>query len=482
MSGALSEALVNACRANAVHTAIVGEVSDLRYRDIAEQARAVAATLRAAGIEEDEPVHVHVSNQPLDIAAILGIWLAGGVAVPVHRTTPIAVSDAFGRRTKARWVVDLLTDRPASETLIEIAAEAPTQRDLLRDAALIVFTSGSTGVPKGVVVAHDAFRRKIKQIDSLLLFNRDDRTLLVLNITFSFGLWVSLLTLLKGGTLVTRSRFEPESFLGALFEHCITRVGMVPTMMRVLFSDAQHDAAIARVNDAARLRQIWIGGEALGPSLGSTIRERFSATDLVDIYGLTETATCDFFAFPADYVKHPGCIGRPSPHVQYRISEDGELQIRSPYLMKGYLDDPDLTASAYRDGWFRTGDLGRVVDGEVVQLMGRQKEVISRAGNKVTPAEIEQAICAHPDVAAAMAVGVADAVLGERIHVLLVLRAGATLAIGELRRHLESRLERYKQPDAYHLCEALPLGRTGKTDRTLCKSLVTSAAIAPMEN
>ena len=257
---------------------------------------------------------------------------------------------------------------------------------------------------------------------------------------------------------------------------------MVPTMMRVLFSDAEYDSALAQVNDVGNLGQILIGGEALGPSLGRTIRERFSATDLVDIYGLTETATCDFFAFPADYVKCPGCIGRPSPNVQYRISDDGELQIRSPYLMKGYLDEPDLTAAAYHDGWFRTGDLGCVVEGEVVQLMGRLKEVISRAGNKVTPAEIEHALCSHPDLAAAMAVGVSDPVLGERIHVLLVPRAKATLSIGELRRHLEPRLERYKQPDAYYLGEALPLGRTGKADRAQFKAQVTSGAIAPMEN
>ena len=153
--------------------------------------------------------------------------------------------------------------------------------------------------------------------------------------------------------------------------------------------------------------------------------------------------------------------------------------------MKGYLDQPELTAAAYCDGWFRTGDLGRVVDGGdadggMVELMGRQKDVISRAGNKVTPAEIEQAICSHPDVAAAMAVGVEDALLGQRIHLLLVPRAGTTLALNELKKHLAPRLERYKQPDACYIAEALPLGRTGKADRTQFKHQVSSASIAPM--
>lgn len=158
---------------------------------------------------------------------------------------------------------------------------------------------------------------------------------------------------------------------------------------------------------------------------------------MTPFYGLTETATCDFFSFPADYAHHPGCIGRPSPNVQFRIvggdvqpvpaGETGELQIRSPCLMRGCLDAPELTAAAYQDGWFRTGDLGRVVDGDVVALMGRQKEVISRGGNKLTPVEIEQAVCRHADVA-----------------------------------------------------EALPLGRTGKADRTQFKAAIVAGEIAPI--
>jgi long-chain acyl-CoA synthetase len=331
-----------------------------------------------------------------------------------------------------------------------------------------------------VVVSHDAFFEKIRQIQSLLQVANSDRTLLVLNLTFSFGWWVSLLTLFCGATLVMRSRFEPAAFLRTLIEQRISRAGMVPTMMRVLFSDAGFDAAIARANEAANLRQIWIGGEALGASLGRTIRARFSATELVDIYGLTETATCDFFAFPADYDRHPGSIGRPSPNVQFRISAEGELQLRTPYLMKGYLDEPELTAAALQDGWFRTGDLARTVTGGMVELQGRLKDVISRAGNKVTPAEIEQALCAHPDVAATMAVGVPDAVLGERIHVLLVARVGASLSVAALRRHLETRLERYKYPDAYYIGDALPLGRTGKADRAQLRTLVSTGAIAPL--
>jgi long-chain acyl-CoA synthetase len=496
MAAVMSDALTTACRAFATADAVLADGAALRYAELADRAGAVAASLHRAGLRPHEPVHVQVSNQALDIAAMLGVWQAGGVVVPVHRSTPDAVKLGFQQRSRARWQLDLQPGAPSApdgEMLSALAAEPPPERALLHDAALVVFTSGSTGVPKGVVIAHEAFHGKIGRIDRLLGFGPADRTLGVLNISFSFGLWLSLLTLLRGGTLVLQPKFEPRPFLQTLMDQRISRVGMVPTMMRVLFADAGHGAAIDAVNHQGDLRQVLIGGESLGLSLASTIRQRFASSTLVDIYGLTETATCDFFAFPADAARHPGCIGRPSPDVLHRIVDAqgqpvdagaiGELQIRSPTLMNGYLDEPGLTTNAYQDGWLRTGDLARAVGAEaadgVVELMGRLKEVISRGGNKLTPAEIEQAVCAHPDVAAAMATGIADAVLGERIHVLVVPRAGVAVDLVALRQHLATRLERFKQPDAYYLADALPLGRTGKADRGQFKALVETGTLLP---
>ena len=502
MPGKLGTRLAEACAVFGPAIAASAPGTVLSYTDLAAHAGSVTAALQAAGIQASEPVHIKVSNDPLDLAALLGVWQAGAVAVPIHRTTPAVAVAAVQAKSGARFLVDMRRradgpeSAPSDISLISptslisiISPQAPPVRPLLADAAFVIFTSGSTGTPKGVVVAHDAFAGKMEQIDSLLAFGRGERSLLVLNITFSFGLWISLLTLIKGGTLVMQEKFEPASFLQTLIDERITRVGMVPTMMRVLFSRVELVEVIAAVDRAAMLRQILIGGESLGHSLAHTIRHSFSRSDLIDIYGLTETATCDFFSFPRDYAIHPGCIGRTSPNVQYRIVDPdgavlstgavGELQLRSPYLMNGYLDEPALSAAAFSDGWFRTGDLARTVGDEMVELMGRSKEIISRGGNKVTPVEIEQVLCAHPDIAAAMVVGVADPVLGERIHALVVTRIGTVIDVSAVRRFLQDRLERFKQPDVYYFQDEMPLGRTGKADRGQLKSMIISGALPP---
>lgn len=298
---ALGSALNSACSMFGHALALTGTDSALTYAMLAHEAERVSSALHTAGIIPNEPVHVHVSNHPLDIAALLGVWNAGGVVVPVHRTTPAAVAAKVLDKTRARLLIDMQasTSTSSSASVVSmIATASPPDRPLLDKAAFIIFTSGSTGTPKGVVVSHDAFYGKIQQIDSLLKFQPNENTLLVLNITFSFGLWISLLTLLRGGTLVMAEKFDPVTFLQALIDNKITRVGMVPTMMRVLFSDPGLASKIDRVVSQNTLRQILIGGESLGHSLAATIRQRFSDTDLIDIYGLTETATCDFFLSP----------------------------------------------------------------------------------------------------------------------------------------------------------------------------------------
>jgi long-chain acyl-CoA synthetase len=485
----IAAALDAAIARHGASVALAGEAGEWSYAALGDRAESLAASLRAAGLAPHEPVPVFVSNLPEDVAALLAVWRAGGVAVPVHRASVATSVEALLGATAARLALDAVAPQP----LRVLQRPVPPPRPLLDGAALVIFTSGSTGTPKGVVLRHDRFLAKLAAIDSRLGFARGERALLVLNITFVFGLWFTLLALLAGGTVVMRGRFDAACFLETLAEERIDRVAVVPTMMRAFFSaldDAALQAATRALSAAGRPQQIVIGGESLGAALAARIRAALPASRLIDIYGLTETSSCDFYLLPEDHDEFAGCIGRPGPAESYRIvdaagapvprGEIGELEIETPFLMAGYLDAPDLTAAALRDGRLRTGDLARERAPGVVELAGRAKELISRGGNKVSPLEIEHALARHPGVTAALAVGVPDAVLGERIHVLLVPRPGVSLEAREVLAFAARHLDRWRLPDALHVAAELPQGRTGKADRARLREWIGTAHVQPL--
>jgi acyl-CoA synthetase (AMP-forming)/AMP-acid ligase II len=416
----------------------------------------VAGALATHGIAPGEPVHVRIGNRPTDLSALLGIWQAGAVAVPLHVAAAAATLERLQRRTQARLVVD-------GDRLDAIAPSDPPERPLLRGAALVIFTSGSTGEPKGVVIGHRPLAEKLAALDRLLGLGVDDVVLLPLQLTFIFGLWVSLLALMRGARLVLVPRFSPE-----VMEHGLadaTVLAGVPSMFRALLADA--------APRTPRLRLIMTGGEVLAPKLADALR-RFTNAAIYDLYGLTETGSCDFCLPPAEQPHGFGTIGRPTAGVAFRLAPDGELQIRTPYGMLGYLDDPDLTQVSFVEGYFKTGDLARLTPKGFVQLTGRAKDIVSRGGHKIAPLEIDNLLAEHPDVAAALCAGVPDDRLGEVIHAVVVPRAGCRLDEAALRAWLLARTERFKVPDAFHVRDVLPVGSTGKADRRAVAALAAN--------
>jgi acyl-CoA synthetase (AMP-forming)/AMP-acid ligase II len=215
---------------------------------------------------------------------------------------------------------------------------------------------------------------------------------------------------------------------------------------------------------APKLRKLLTGGEVLPPQLARRLRD-YTPADTHDLYGLTETGTCDFHCGPAEQPQGFGTIGRATERIAFRIAATGELQIRSPFGMLGYLDDPALTAASFEDGYFKTGDLARLDDQGIVALIGRAKEIVSRGGIKIAPLEVDHLLAEHRDVAAALCAGVPDEKLGEVLHAVVVPRAGAALDTAALRDWLLARTERYKVPEVFYIRDALPSGSTGKADR-----------------
>ena len=476
MTVRLDAMLFEACDRSADAIALEDGSQHLRYGELADAARILADTLRMQGLQADEPVLVAVANEPRDIAAFLGVWAAGGVVIPVARDAPVTVAETTRTATGARlWVAGpgevRLTGHPA-----------PPAREQLAGAALIIFTSGSTGAPKGVVLSHATFGYKLREIDGVLGFSSATRALLVLQITFIFGIWFTLLALLKGGSVFMRQRFDPLAVMTDIAERRITDAAFVPTMLRrIVGTDI---TLLAPFRNRAGLSRIHTGGEPFNAALGQRIRDLLPKTTIVDIYGLTETSSSDFFAVTEGDQPFSGGIGRCSASETFRIAdalgrevpsgEVGELQIHTPFIMNGYLDQPQLTHNAFVGEFFRTGDLARARPDGTTELVGRNKDLIVRAAAKISPLELDGLIAQHPAVAAALTVGIADEVVGERIHVLIVPRTQNALDENDLRSWVAERIERFKRPDVYHFGAELPTGRTGKVDREALRRSLTA--------
>ena len=443
---------------DAARDAVSDGHTTLTYGEILAAADRAARRLSQAGLKDSEPVVVPVSNIAADIPAFLAVWRAGGVVVPIHRAAPRAAVSALTTRLGSRFTLEKDVDT--------ISLDPPPPRALLIGAGTIIFTSGSTGEPKGVVLSSARAAAKLAMIQTMTGWRAGEDALIGLQLTFSFGQWATWLTLLNGGCAHLRARFDAAEVQGLLQAGAVQRFPAVPTMLRHLLE----------LGGVASFKgQIMAGGEPLPAGLGHRVRAAYPAAGLGDIYGLTETGTSDFFVQPADYDRCAGTIGRPGDGVDWRIDpQNQELEIRSPWCMLGYLDAPDLTAAAMRDGWFRTGDLAAEERSGAVRLIGRANDLILRSGNKISPLEIEAVFSRHESVAAALATGVKDPARGEVVHLAIVQRSGRQTAPEALKAWAADYLERFKLPDAIHLVDELPSGSTGKADRRALRHLIES--------
>jgi long-chain acyl-CoA synthetase len=461
-----------------LETALASSGSELRDpqgarwsgADLMSHAQRVAGLLRDANVQRHEPVHLQIDNKPADLGSMLGIWLAGAVAIPIHGGTVQATREALAARTGARFFIN-------GDKLDRLGDRAPALRPLLSGAALVIFTSGTTGAPKGVVIGHDALAGKIAVLKRLLGLRSDDTVLLPLQLNFIFGLWICLLAVECGSEIILISKFSAEVVAKCLDDGA-TVLGAVPTMLRTLLSGP--------APNAARLRTILAGGEVMTPALNETISASWPHAGIYDLYGSTETGSCDFCLPPEEQIAGRGSIGQPTHEVKFRIrksdgrladaGEFGELEIQSPYGMLGYLDDPELTPASFNDGYFRSGDLASIRADNRTEIVGRAKEIISRGGNKISPLQIDNLLSAHPDVAVALCTGVPDERLGENVQAMVVLKPGAILTAPDLLSWASDKIERFKLPDAIYFCDAIPVGSTGKASRAAVRQFILAEA------
>jgi acyl-CoA synthetase (AMP-forming)/AMP-acid ligase II len=336
----------------------------------------------------------------------------------------------------------------------------------LDDAAFVMYTSGTTGPPKGAVLPLRAVSANLDALAEVWGWTERDRLAHALPLFHVHGLILGVLgPLRRGGQVEHVGRFSPGALAGAL-ERGATMVFGVPTMYGRIVAEAEVNPDIAAAFRTARL---LVSGSAALPGVVSRRLRELTGRLVVERYGLTETLILTA-ARPGDPAQ-AGTVGPPLPGVELRLSgEDGEVVARGPSVFSGYLNRPDATAEALRDGWFHTGDLATEAPDGAIRIVGRRAtDLIKSGGYKIGAGEIEAALLEHPAVAEVAVAGREDDDLGERVVAWVVLAPGRDAGEDELRAHVGRLLAPYKRPRQVHFVDALPrnsLGKVTKRDLT----------------
>ncbi|MFJ1601775.1 long-chain fatty acid--CoA ligase [Streptomyces sp. NPDC088253] len=483
----LAAFLVDSAAAQGDHIAVRHDDSTLTYAELDDASARVAALLRDRGLRPGDRVALTMPNVPLFPVVYYGILRAGGVVVPMNpllkaREVAFTLRDCGARIV---LVFPLFADevaKAAAETGTECLVTEPLAfDDMLRarapmpgivdrtddDPALILYTSGTTGTPKGAELSHrNLATNTATTAETLLQVGPDDVLFGGLPLFHAFGQTCALNTAVAAGaTLTLLPRFEPQRALEVMARDGVTVFLGVPTMYAALLH-----AELPEGFDAGRLRLAVSGGAALPVEVLHGFERRFGAT-VLEGYGLSETSPVAAFNHPGRPRK-AGSIGLPIRGVEMRLvaeggaavppGEVGEIAIRGENVMTGYWNRPEATAEAIRDGWFHSGDLARVDEDGFYFIVDRKKDLIIRGGYNVYPREVEEVLYEHPAVAEAAVVGVPHAVHGEEIAAVITLRPGAHATAEEIRDHVKDRVAAYKYPRIVTFTAELPKGPTGK--------------------
>jgi malonyl-CoA/methylmalonyl-CoA synthetase len=464
------------------------------YGGLAERVAAVAGALARGGRGlEGAAVAFLVEPGPEHLATLLGILRAGGLAVPL---SPLHTRPELEYQLANAAPGALLATRGLRATLeaaagarpvevLEALAARPGALPPVPDAAapaIMLYTSGTTGRPKGVRLSHAAVAATVASLETAWRWRADDRLLHVLPLHHTHGLIVAALGALWAGAEARFAPFEAAAIWDALADVTlgVTVFMAVPTIYSKLmeaFRAAPGGARARWATGAARLRLLTSGSAALPAALLEEVRAATGQT-ILERYGMTEIGMA--LSNPYDGPRVPGAVGTPLPGVEVDLvgdddaptapGEPGELRVRSTQMFTGYHGDPAATAASFdAQGRFRTGDTG-VRDGAgecpTIRLLGRTSvDIIKSGGYKISALEIEAALLDHPAVAEIAVVGEPDETWGERVAACVVVRAGATLTLDELMAFARERLAAYKVPRALRVLPALPRNAMGKVQK-----------------
>ncbi len=471
----------------------------LDYRSVEALSNQVAGALRDAGVQRGEKVALMLPNIPQFVIAYYAILKAGAVVVPMNvllRAPEIEwyvgdseskvlitwedfAAEAARGVSRLSGVTTFVVNRPGSDErpqgtrgFTELLQGAPTV-DMAAtdpdDTAVILYTSGTTGKPKGAELSHfNLFMCAQVGADRLTRFEEDDVAMAVLPLFHSFGQSNVMNTALyTGGTITLVPRFDADKVLEVIQRDRVSIFAGVPTMYFALLHHPR-----AGEYDTSALRLCISGGAAMPGEVMKAFEERFGVT-ILEGYGLSETSPTASFNRSQEEREFLS-IGKPIWGVEMRIFDEqdrempagkdhvGEIVIRGHNVMKGYYKKPQETQDAFRGGWFHSGDMGYRDERGFFFIVDRKKELIIRGGFNVYPREVEEVLYAHPAVQEAAVIGVPDEKFGEEVKAVVVLKQGRQATAEDLIAYTRERVAAYKYPRSIEFTDELPKGATGK--------------------
>jgi long-chain acyl-CoA synthetase len=458
--------------------ALVEGARTIAYGELEALAAKGAGTLAATGVGPGDRVGIVGHNDSGFVTAYLAALWAGAVAVPLNPQAPPSVLAAQLDRVEASAVVlgagaEALHDRPGAIDVAALEDGAPMPAEVERDddeLAVLLFTSGTAGAPRAAMLSHGNLAANIGQVQGHpgLRVREDDVGLATLPFFHVFGLNVALGVGLQGGlTSVLLDHFDAARAVALIREHRVTIVAGVPTMFGAFLELSDADAPA----DTFRSVRLAVSGAAEMPQERfEDFRDRFGVT-IYEGYGLTEASPIVSTNAIEDAPRW-GSIGPPLPGVDVRLVGDdgedvfagdpGEIWVQGPNVFTGYWEDPDATARVLEGGWLHTGDVAVADDDGYLSLVDRKKDLVIVSGFNVFPAEVEDVLLEHPQIADAAVIGVPHTRTGESVAAWVVPEPGATLSVDEVRDYASKHLARYKVPATVEIVDALPRNEAGK--------------------
>ncbi len=477
-------------------TAVIYEDRSITYAELYQRVEAVAAGLGARGIGRGDVVAGVMKNSPAFLEIAFAMSHLGAIFLPINfRLSADEVGDIVDNANARLAVVDeefaavvpsgldhvLLDPRLQADAsgLAPTDGPAPAPaRCVPGDLQRLVYTSGTTDRPKGVMLSYENFYWKSMDLIMNLGIGTEDR-LLVVGPLYHVGAFdlPGVAVLWAGGTLLVEREFEAHRALEAIAAHRLTGAWMAPTMLNACLNlDGAAD------HDLSSLRWIVGGGERTPESRIRLFGQVFDAGRYVDAYGLTESCSGDTLMEAGRELEKIGSTGRALAHVEVEIADDdgnllplgteGEIVLRGPKITKGYWKDPAKTEASFFGDWFRTGDVGYLDEERFLYLTDRKKDMIISGGENIASSEVERVIYELPQVLEAAVVGLPDARWGERPVAVVVLKPGEQLDLETLTDHCRAHLAGFKVPKELHIADNLPRNPSGKVlKRELRKTL-----------